>query len=129
MILNIKHIGVAVHNIDKTMAFWSKAFGAVELKRAAFQNAGQTSALVRIGATYIELMEPLEGAEQSTVRTFLDHHGEGLHHLSLQTDDLSADTARLETLGVKVLGAGQPVVFTHPTTTGGIVYEITELSD
>ena len=129
MIQKIKHIGVAVQSIDKTMELWSRAFGAVELKRAAFEMVGQTSALVKIGETYIELMEPLVGAEHSTVRKFLESHGEGIHHLSLKSSDLAADVANLQACGVKVLGAGQPVVFTHPKTSGGIVYEITEMED
>lgn len=129
MIEKVKHVGVSVHSIDQTMSLWSQVFGAVELKRAAFDIVGQTSALVRIGDTYIELMEPLEGAERSTVRKFLETHGEGIHHLSLKSSDLAADTAALEAHGVKVLGAGQPVVFTHPKTSGGIVYEITEMED
>lgn len=129
MIEKIKHIGVAVRSIDKTMELWRQIFGAEELKRDAFEIVGQTSALVRIGETYIELMEPLEGAEHSTVRKFLETHGEGIHHLSLKSDDLSEDVVNLESHGIKVLGAGHPVVFTHPKTSGGIVYEITEAED
>ncbi len=130
MIIGMKHIGVAVRSIDDTMALWSELYGAEELKRDAFEMAGQTSALVRIGDTYFELMEPLPGFEdRSTVYKFLQTHGEGLHHLSFQTDDLDADAAHMESLGVKVLGKGQPVIFTHPKTTTGIVNEITEESD
>lgn len=129
MIEKVKHIGVAVHSIDQTMELWSQIFGAVELKRASFEIVGQTSALVQIGNTYIELMEPLEGAERSTVRKYLETHGEGIHHLSLKSDDLAGEIENLGKHGVKVLGAGQPVVFTHPKTSGGVVYEITEMED
>lgn len=129
MIEKVKHIGVAVYNIDDTMAQWSVLFGAQELKRAAFEQVGQTSALVQIGETYFELMEPLEGAKHSTVRKFLDTHGEGIHHISLRSTALADDVANLDAHGVRVLGAGAPVVFTHPKTSGGIVYEITEMED
>lgn len=129
MITGIKHIGVAVNSIDSTMELWSKIYGAVELKRDAFEIAGQTSALVKIGNTYIELMEPLEGIEKSTVRKFLETHGEGLHHLSFKSSDLNEDIDLLEKNGVKVLGKGAPVVFTHPKTTTGIVNEISDMDD
>lgn len=129
MITSIKHIGVAVHNIDKTMKLWSKIYGAVELKRDAFEMAGQTSALVQIGNTFIELMEPLEGVEKSTVRKFLENHGEGLHHLSFKSSDLKEDVALLEENGIKVIGKGSPIVFTHPKTTTGIVNEISDMDD
>lgn len=130
MIVGVKHIGVAVKSIDDTMALWSKLYGAKELKRDAFEIAGQTSALVQIGNTYFELMEPLAGFEErSTVYKYLQTHGEGLHHLSFKTDDLAADIERLEAEGVKVMGKGAPIVFTHPKTTTGIVNEITEMDD
>jgi methylmalonyl-CoA/ethylmalonyl-CoA epimerase len=130
MIVGIKHIGVAVKSIDDTMALWSKIYGAKELKRDAFEIAGQTSALVQIGDTYLELMEPLPGFEdRSTVYKYLQTHGEGLHHLSFKTDDLAGDIKTMEEAGVKILGAGGPIVFTHPKTTTGIVNEITEMDD
>lgn len=129
MIEKVKHIGIAVRSIDNAMALWGPAFGAKELKRDKFEMAGQVSALVQIGDTCFELMEPLEGAAQSTVRKFLETHGEGIHHISLKSSDLASDIACLQECGVKVLGAGQPVVFTHPKTSGGIVYEITEMDD
>lgn len=129
MIERIKHIGIAVNSIDETMALWKEVFNAVEEKRAVFEIVGQTSALVRIGDTYIELMEPLEGVEKSTVRKFIETHGEGIHHLSLKTTDLEKDTEMLKQKGIKIIGAGQPVVFTYPKTSNGIVYEITEMED
>lgn len=129
MIEKIKHIGVAVESIDKTMELWRECFGAVELKRAPFEIVGQTSALVQIGDTYIELMEPLPGAARSTVGKFLETHGEGIHHISLKSTDLASDIKALEAHGVRILGAGQPVVFTHPKTSHGVVYEITEMDD
>lgn len=127
--MKFKHMGIAVHSIDKAMELWSKCFGAEKLKQDDFEIMGQTSALVRIGDTYFELMQPMEGYEKSTVRKFLDTHGEGLHHLSLKSDNLAEDIKLLESQGIKVLGAGQPVVFTHPKTSGGIVFEISEIDD
>ena len=35
----------------------------------------------------------------------------------------------LDAAGVKVLGAGNPVIFTHPKTCSGFVFEITEEED
>ena len=130
MIVGLKHIGVAVRSIDDTMALWSKIYGAKELKRDAFEIAGQTSALVQIGNTYIELMEPLVGFEDhSTVYKFLQSHGEGVHHLSFKSDNLAADIENMESANVRILGKSNPIVFTHPKTTTGIVNEITEMDD
>ena len=75
-------------------------------------------------------MEPLPGYEdRSTVYKFLQKHGEGLHHVSFKSDDLDADVANMESMGVRILGKGEPTVFTHPKTTTGIVNEVTEQDD
>ena len=129
MIKKIKHVGVATNSIDETMKLWKEAFGAEVLKRDPFEMMGQESALVKIGESYVELMQPLEGADKSTVRKYLETHGEGVHHLSLLSDNLAEDLETLKSQGVKILGEGAPVVFTHPKTSLGIVYEITEMDD
>ena len=74
-------------------------------------------------------MEPVPGVEKSTVRKYLDTHGEGFHHLSFKSDNLSEDIERMKGEGVKIIGEGFPIVFTHPKTTGGTVLEITEQDD
>ena len=128
MLTKVKHIGFAVNSIDETMERWSKAYGAVEIReRKTFAEIGQTSTLVAIGETHFELMEPY--GEEGTIPKFLRTHGEGFHHLSWLSSDLEADTEMLEAAGVKVLGKGQPVIFTHPKTTDGVVFEITEMDD
>lgn len=129
MLKKLKHVGIAVKSIDETMARWSKQFGAVEVReRKTFEPIGQTSTLVQIGDTFIELMEPW-GTEESTISKFLANNGEGFHHLSWLTDDVKAEGEHLAETGVKVLGQGQPVIFTHPKSTGGLVLEITEMED
>lgn len=128
MLVKVKHIGFAVNSIDKTMKHWSAAYGAKEVReRKTFAQIGQTSTLVQIGETCFELMEPY--GEEGVVPKFLKTHGEGFHHLSWLSNDLAADCEQLEAAGVKVLGKGQPVVFTHPKTTDGVVFEITEIED
>lgn len=129
MLKKLKHVGIAVKSIDETMERWSKQFGAVEVReRKTFEPIGQTSTLVQIGDTFIELMEPW-GTEESTISKFLANNGEGFHHLSWLTDDVKAEGEHLTETGVKVLGQGQPVIFTHPKSTGGLVFEITEMED
>ena len=129
MLKKVKHVGIAVKSIDATMAEWSKKFGAVEVRpRKTFAEIGQTSTLIEIGETRFELMEPY-GEQESTISKFLERSGEGFHHLSWLCDDVNKTAQELSDAGVKVLGAGNPVIFTHPKSTGGLVFEITEEED
>jgi methylmalonyl-CoA epimerase len=125
MITGVNHIGLAVRSIDETLAKWKVQLGAEEIGRCAYPTLGQTSVLVKVGDSYFELMEPL--GTEGVIPSFLEKHGEGFHHISLHSDDLQGDCKRLEETGVRILGRpGDPVMFTHPKTTTGVVYEITE---
>jgi methylmalonyl-CoA/ethylmalonyl-CoA epimerase len=88
-------------------------------------------ALLRAGATRIELLEPT--AADSPVARFLDKRGEGIHHLTLAVDDLDALLARLAARGVAILGGGarpgaggSRVAFLHPQAAGGVLVELVE---
>lgn len=125
MITGINHIGIVVNSIDETLKLWRAIMGATELGRAHYANLGQISAMVRVGDSYFELMEPL--GEDGVIPDFLKKHGEGIHHVSIHSDNLPEDKAVFELQNVRVLGnEDDPVVFTHPKTSTGIVFEMTE---
>jgi methylmalonyl-CoA/ethylmalonyl-CoA epimerase len=125
MIKGINHIGLVVKNIDETLGLLSGLFGAREIGRKAFPEIGQTSCLVAIGDSKYELMEPL--GSEGVVPKFLAKNGEGFHHISLESSDLDADCENLENHGAKIIARAGKIAFTHPRTTGGIVYEIEEI--
>jgi methylmalonyl-CoA epimerase len=134
MIKGLNHIGIVVRSIDDTLATLSAAFGAVDVSpdgRKSFPQIGQTSALVKIGDFTLELMEPY-GDVKGTCTKYLERHGEGLHHISLITDDIDAEDEHLAANGIHVLAKAPKgikadrVMFTHPKETASIVFEITE---
>lgn len=127
MIKKVNHIGFAVHSIDATLEMLKKNFGAVEIGRMEYPAMGQTSCLVAVGESKYELMEPL--GEQGVVPKYLSTHGEGFHHISLLTDDLDGDCEKLEAAGTKIVAKVGDTAFTHPKSTGGVVYEITTRED
>ena len=89
MFKGINHIGIVVKDIDATLEFMEKAFGAREIRRMSIPEAGQISCMLAIGDDEFELMEPI--GDSGVVGKFLASHGEGLHHISLKTDDLDND--------------------------------------
>lgn len=127
MITELLHIGFAVHSIDDTLAELKK-LGAVEIGRKQLPQGGQTSALVEIGGIRYELMEPL--GETGVVPKFLAKHGEGFHHISFKCDDIDKELEEFQQAGGIALnkekGDGKHKFFTHPKSTGGVVYEISE---
>lgn len=123
MITEINHIGLCVKSIDETLKIWKQAMGAEEIGRASYPQMGQTSAMIKVGEAYFELMEPC--GEGGLVANFLEKHGEGIHHISVHTDDLPGDKVRFEEAGVRILGNDEdPIVFTHPKSFTGTIFEI-----
>ncbi len=126
MITGINHIGIVVKDLDAAVDFYHRTIGAEETQRVCFEDLGQTSCIIRFGDSEYELMEPY--GDKGVVPEFLAKHGEGYHHISLLSDDFDADLENLKAQGVKIIGInevqGMRYAFTHPKTTGGIVYEI-----
>jgi methylmalonyl-CoA/ethylmalonyl-CoA epimerase len=127
--MRIDHIGIATRAIGETLGFWSASLGieTAEIEEVAEQ--GVRVALLPIGESQIELLEPL--TDDSPVGKFLQKRGPGLHHIALRVDDIEAELAKLKASGVRLIdeapraGArGCLVAFIHPSSTGGVLLEL-----
>jgi len=131
MIKRISHVGVVVKNLDETLNLYERVFG---LKPSAVKDAmgGKARvAFVPVGDGEMELLQPKD--PQIPLSTFLKTHGQGIHHISLSTDDIESDVDRMKGEGVafadekpKVGAHGVRIIFTKPETTGGIAFELGE---
>lgn len=127
----IQHLGVAVASIDDALAFWRDGLG-LELKEIeVVEDQGVRVAMLPIGESRIELLEAT-GAE-TPVGKFIAKRGAGIHHLCVEVDDISAKLADLKARGVRLIdeqprtGAGGALVaFVHPSSTGGVLIELTQ---
>ena len=79
------------------------------------------------------MLEPI--GSEGGIAKFLETRGGGLHHISLQVDDIDKEIEQLKAKGVKLLGdkPAQPsedsrVIFIHPSSVGGILIELMERS-
>ncbi|MBE6969042.1 MAG: hypothetical protein E7442_02835 [Ruminococcaceae bacterium] len=126
MILGINHIGVCVKSIDDFVAVMENAFGAKVIERVSMPDRNQTSCVVEFGTdgSRYEVMEPI--GEEGVVWDYLQKKGQGLHHISLNVEDIEKDCAELEAKGIRIIGKTKGLAFTHPKTTGGILYELTD---
>jgi len=128
MVKGINHLGIVVESIDKVVDFLQDTFGAEEVKRIEFPKLKQISAIIRMGNSYLELMEPT--APDGVAGRFLQTRGGGLHHVSLLCDDVEALSEKLESKGLEVVGkmfdGPTKVAFLHPKSTRGILFELAE---
>ncbi len=132
MISNIEHIAIAVHDLQSALERFKALTGATEeqIRIEEVSSEKVRVALIQIGSSKIELMEPL-GAD-SSIAKFLEKRGEGLHHIALETTDLEAETARTTNEGFPPLSAPSPgagkkkIVFFNPKDTNRVLIEFVQ---
>lgn len=132
MISNIDHIAIAVKNLDESLERFRTLTGASgnQIRIEEVVSEKVRVAFIQIGGSKIELLEPLDPT--SPIARFLEKRGEGLHHISLETDDLEAEIRRtaeedLLPLSPPSEGAGKKkIVFFNPKDTGKVLVEFVQ---
>ena len=130
MIRKIAHIAIATDSIAVTSQFY-KSLG-LELDRVEVVSDQKVKvAVMRVGDSAIEFIEPTDS--DSPIGSFLSKRGSGLHHISLQVDDLASRLEDLKSLNVRLIdehprvgAGGRLIAFIHPDSTGGVLIELTE---
>ncbi|HEU0020967.1 MAG TPA: methylmalonyl-CoA epimerase [Dehalococcoidia bacterium] len=126
----IDHVGVAVKDIDAALKRFQQVFDTPPARIAEVADQGVRAALVQIGQTRLELLEPL--SEDSAVGRFIQRRGEGLHHLALNVDDISSKLKVLDGLGMRLIdqepreGLSGIIAFVHPSSVFGVLTELVE---
>ncbi len=130
-VAGLAHIAIATPAADPLATLLVSAFGATRGKEELIDGGRLRIVFVHLGPVTIELLEPR--AADHTVARFLETHGAGLHHVSLEVTDLRATLERCRSVGVKLIdedprrGAdGSRVAFLHPRSLGGVLIELCE---
>ncbi len=128
---NINHIGIAVHSIDASVAFYRDTLGMEFEGTEVVEEQKVKVAFLAVGESRIELLEPT--SPESPVAKFLEKNGEGTHHLAYEVTDIEKVLGDLKAKGVRLVdetprnGAhGTRIAFLHPKATGGVLTELCE---
>lgn len=128
----LDHIGVAVKDLDEAISLYQDILGLKFEGTHVLTERGVRVAFFSIGGNaHIELLEPI--SNESTVAKFLASHGEGLHHVALNVDDIEAVLKEFKQKGMTLIdekpkaGAeGKKIAFVHPKSTRGVLLELCE---
>jgi methylmalonyl-CoA/ethylmalonyl-CoA epimerase len=127
----IDHIGVAVEDLDESIALYRDRLGMREQHRETVEEFGVEAALLEIGDAHVELLTPIQS--DSAVARFLEKNGPGMHHVAYRTADIDAELERMSQAGVRMIDEvartgirESRVAFVHPKSTGGVLTEIVE---
>ena len=127
---HIDHIGIAVKNIEQSVAFFTSIFGVPKPIISEILDQQVKATLIEIGQTRIELLEATN--DDSPVGRFISSKGEGLHHLALNVDSISDKLETLKELNIDLIdqspreGLSGTIAFIHPKSVFGVLKELVE---
>ena len=127
MLTRVHHVGLVVRRLEDGLAFWQDLLGLRVSKQASVQDQGVRAALLPIGRSEIELLEPINS--NGGVAKFLERRGEGLHHVCFETPDVTAELAAARGKGLPLIdeaprpGLAGTICFLHPKGTRGVLVE------
>jgi methylmalonyl-CoA/ethylmalonyl-CoA epimerase len=128
MIDRIHHVGIAVRNLDKALEFYRDILGLHVHAMDTVEDQGVRAALLTIGESEIELLEPT--SPDANMAKFIERKGEGLHHICFNTPDVDGDLEVLKDKGVELVdqrsrvGLAGMICFLHPKASRGVLVEL-----
>jgi methylmalonyl-CoA/ethylmalonyl-CoA epimerase len=129
----IDHIGIAVDDLERAIAFYRDTYGIVDWERIELPERHMSVAVCHVGDAMLELITPT--SEEAAFARFLREKGEGVHHIAYEVDDVETALRTVEGRGIRLVDAhGRPgihetcVAFLHPKATMGVLTEFVQLA-
>jgi methylmalonyl-CoA/ethylmalonyl-CoA epimerase len=127
MLTRVHHVGLVVRRLEDGLALWQDTLGLRVAKQATVREQGVRAALLPVGRSEIELLEPIDPA--GGVARFLERRGEGLHHVCFETPDVAGELAAARARSLPLIdeaprpGLAGLICFLHPKGTRGVLVE------
>lgn len=125
----LDHVGIAVQDLDKALAFYRDALGLeVEMTEEVYSQRVKAH-FIATGESSLELLEST--ATDSAIAKYIEKRGPGIHHITLRVADIAGTLDQLKARGVRLVderprpGAeGALVAFIHPSAAHGVLVEL-----
>lgn len=132
-LLNLDHVAIAVHDLDRAVAEYSRRYGVSPMYREVVEEQGVEEAMLPVGGSFVQLITALD--PDTPVGRFLGRRGEGLHHIAYAVVDIVAALAHLKAEGARLVdevprngGRGTRIAFVHPKGGNQTLVELVEYS-
>jgi methylmalonyl-CoA/ethylmalonyl-CoA epimerase len=126
--MRFDHVGVATEDAEGLAFLYEDLLGCPIVHEERFEEL--KIIFLELENGYFELLEP---QADGTIARYLDEHGDGIHHVAIETDDIEGALETAEAEGIELIdpeprqGAwGHQVAFLHPGSTGGVLVEFVE---
>jgi methylmalonyl-CoA/ethylmalonyl-CoA epimerase len=130
MIKRVDHIAIAVNSADDALSVFDNLFGLKADHMEQIPDQGVKAAIVRVGDTNIEFIEPTD--PEGGVAKFIEKRGEGIHHICIEVDNIDEELRSLAARGVELIdkqarkGLAGRIGFLHPRATKGVLIELVQ---
>jgi methylmalonyl-CoA/ethylmalonyl-CoA epimerase len=127
-IKRIDHVAIAVKDVDQAVAQYQGLLNATHVRTETLrEKAGMVRvAYMQIGENILSLVQSLE--PDGFIHQHIARHGEGLHHLGLEVDDLEGFIAQTEARGYKIPlrdeFSNRDEVVLRPRDANGVVLQV-----
>ena len=129
-IKRIDHVAIAVKNCDESTRKYVKLLNAEHIRTTIISEKGGPIKVsyLRIGESIISLVQSLE--EDGFINKHMQKHGEGLHHLGLEVDDLDSFIKELQHKGYDIPlhdeFSNRKEIVLHPKDAAGVILQLIE---
>ena len=132
IIKRFDHVGIAVRDVDEALKVYRDVLGG---RLSVYKELGTTSdytfTQIELGGQRLEFISPIEGKTDSFLTRFLKNHGEGLHHLTFQVEDIREATRFLTEKGMRIVDEfyEDPLwrtAFISPRSSRGVLIQLYE---
>ena len=127
-IKRIDHVAIAVKDVEQAVAQYVGLLNAVHIRTETLrEKAGVVKvAYMQIGENVLSLVQSME--LDGFINQHIAKHGEGLHHMGLEVDDLAEFVAQVEGRGYKIPlrdeFSNRSEVVLRPRDANGVVLQI-----
>ncbi|HEY5527632.1 MAG TPA: VOC family protein [Candidatus Anoxymicrobiaceae bacterium] len=131
----IDHVGIAVRDKEKAARFLTEALGARKVLDEPWEFRGQDFnwAYFDVGDSgRVELISSPDPA--NFINQFIDKRGEGLHHVTIQVEDLEEAVSSLRAMGIEPvdINTSDPTwkeAFIAPRDSFGVLIQLAEFDE
>jgi len=127
-IKRIDHVAIAVRDADQAAGQYVKLLNAVHIRTEVLREKAGTVkvAYMQIGENVLSLVQSLEA--DGFINRHIDKHGEGLHHMGLEVDDLAEFIREVEGKGYSIPlrdeFSNRSEVVLRPRDASGVVLQV-----
>ena len=126
----LDHIAIVVRDTDEALEFYRDVLGLPVVLSEVIPTGDVRLTHLDLGNVHLQLVQPI--GEDHPLQQHLEQHGEGLHHLCFQTDDVSESLKLLPSRGMSAKSLtphdaprGRKAGFIDPKSTRGVLWEMT----